>query len=299
MGRRQECFGYLDAYDPPLFLEEKYEVHDLPVHDWKNRQGAIIREMDQMRLCQRLRKTELLNGNVEQKALKSLAPPVLVHNDVQRLLPGLLLQQVGDLELESVPDNIYVEEWCRPQIAGYEHFEGIRKAGVSGRVEGVDHDRNGARRMVENIPDTFGPEGDMGARVVVTPWSVNNSTGGVELVVREGHQPGVYCREEGLQVLCQPPLLRNILRAALTVLRSGDVGVGEPGTGDRGIVGEDMVGKTRGSIVDDGRWRQNTPRLYTKADPTQRRVLWRVAKTPVKPVRASAPIRSEQVWMNG
>lgn len=258
---RQECFGYLDADNPPLFLEEKYEVHDLSVRDWKNRQGAVVREMDQMRLCQRPRKTELLNGDVEQKALKSLAPPVLVHDDVQRLLPRLLLEQVGNLELERVSNNIHVEEWCGPQIAGYEHLEGVRKAGVSRWVEGVDHDRNGARRMVENIPDTFGSEGDMGARVVVTPWPIGNSTGGVELVVRKGHQPGVHHREEGLQVLCQPLLLRNILRAALTVLRSGDVGVGEPGTGDRGIVGEDMVVKTRGSIADDSRWRQHTPRL--------------------------------------
>ena len=132
--------------------------------------------MDQMGLCQRQRKTELLNGDVEQKALKSLAPPVLVHDDVQRLLSGLLLQQVGDLELESVSDNIHVEDWCGPQIAGYEHFEGVREAGVSGWVEGVDHDRNSAGRMVENIPDLFGSEGDMGARVVVTPWSIGNST---------------------------------------------------------------------------------------------------------------------------
>jgi len=87
-----------------------------------------------------------------------------------------LLQQEGNLELESVSDNPYVEEWCGPQIAGYEHLERLRKAGVSGRVEGIDHDRDGALRMVENIPDTFGSEGDMGARVVVTPWSVGNST---------------------------------------------------------------------------------------------------------------------------
>lgn len=162
--------------------------------------------MDRIRLCQRQRKTELLNGDVEQKILKSLAPPVLVHDDVQRLLTGLLLQQVGNLELEGVSNNPYVEEWCRPQIAGYEHLEGLRKAGVSRRVEGVDHDRNGAIRMIENIPDAFGSESDVGAWVVVTPWSVDNSTCGVELVVREGHQPGVHYREEGLQVLCQPPL---------------------------------------------------------------------------------------------
>ena len=31
------------------------------------------------------------------------------------------------------------------------------------------------------------------------------------------------------------------MRAALTVLRSGEVGVGDPGRGDRGAVGEDMV----------------------------------------------------------
>jgi len=155
--------------------------------------------MDRMRLCQRQRKTEFLNGNVEQKVLKSLAPPVLVHDDVQRLLAGLLLQQVRDLELESVSDNPYVEEWCRPQIAGYEHLEGLRKAGVCRWVEGVDHNRNGTLRMVENIPDTFGSESDVGARVVVTPWSVNNSTCGVELVVCEGHQPGVHRWEEGLQ----------------------------------------------------------------------------------------------------
>ncbi|SRR5258706_9408521 len=132
--------------------------------------------MDRMRLCQRQRKTELLNGNVEQKTLKSFAPPVLVHDDVQRLLPGLLLQQEGNLELEGVSDNPYVEEWCGPQIAGYEHLKRLRKASVSGRVEGVNHDRNGALRMVEDIPDTFGSEGDVGARVVVTPWSVDNST---------------------------------------------------------------------------------------------------------------------------
>jgi len=115
-------------------------------------------------------------GMLSKKTLKSFAPPVLVHDDVQRLLPGLLLQQESNLELESVSDNPYVEEWCGPQIAGYEHLERLRKAGVSGRVEGIDHDRDGALRMVENIPDTFGSEGDMGARVVVTPWSVGNST---------------------------------------------------------------------------------------------------------------------------
>ena len=163
--------------------------------------------MDHTRLCHRQRETELLNGDVEHETLKSLAPPVLVHDDVQRLLPGLLLQQEGNLELEGVSDNPYAEEWCRPQIAGYEHLERLGEAGVSGGVEGVDHDRDGALRMVENIPDTLGSEGDMGARVVVTPWSVGNSTRGVELVVREGHQPGVHRREEGLQVLGQPPLL--------------------------------------------------------------------------------------------
>ena len=163
--------------------------------------------MDRMRLCQRQGKTELLNGNVEQILLKSLAPPVLVHDDVQRLLTRLFLQQVGNLELEGVSDNPYVEEWCRPQVARYEHFEGLWKAGVSRRMEGVDYDGNGALRMVENIPDSFGSEGDMCARVLVTPWSVDNSTCGVELVVRERHQPGVHHREEGLHGLCEPPLL--------------------------------------------------------------------------------------------
>ncbi len=43
MGCQQERFGYLDAYIPPLFLEEKYEAHALPVLDWKNSQGAIVR----------------------------------------------------------------------------------------------------------------------------------------------------------------------------------------------------------------------------------------------------------------
>ena len=33
------------------------------------------------------------------------------------------------------------------------------------------------------------------------------------------------------------------------------MGVGDPGTGDRGIVGEDMVAKRGGSILDDERWK--------------------------------------------
>ena len=43
MGRRQECFGYLDAYIPRLFLEEKYEPHGLPFLDRENGQGAVVR----------------------------------------------------------------------------------------------------------------------------------------------------------------------------------------------------------------------------------------------------------------
>ena len=66
--------------------------------------------MDGMGLCQRQRKTELLDGNVEQELLKSFAPPVLVHDDVQGVSAGLLLQQVGNLELESVSDRPYVED---------------------------------------------------------------------------------------------------------------------------------------------------------------------------------------------
>jgi hypothetical protein len=210
--------------------------------------------MDRMRLGQRLRKTKLLNGDVEQEILKSLAPPVFVHDDVQRLFTGLLLQQVGNLELESVPDDVYVEEWCRPQVAGYEHLEGLWEAGVSDRMEGIDYDRDGAPRMVENIPDTFGSEGDVCARIVVTPWSVDNSTCGVELVVRKGHQPSVHHREEGLEGLCEPQLEWSILRAGLTVLRSGEVGVGDPGTSDRGVVGEGVgdPGTGDGGIVGDG-----------------------------------------------
>ena len=42
MGRRQERFGYLDTYIPPLLLEEEYEDHALPVLDWKHSQGAIV-----------------------------------------------------------------------------------------------------------------------------------------------------------------------------------------------------------------------------------------------------------------
>ena len=80
-------------------------------------------------------------------------------------------------------------------------------------MEGVDDDWNGAARVIENIPDTFGPEGDVCALVVATPGSVGNSACGVELVVREGHQPGVHHREEGLQGQCERRLLRSILRA--------------------------------------------------------------------------------------
>jgi len=139
-----------------------------------------------MCLCQRQRQTELLNGNVEQEYLESLAPPVLVHDDVQWVLTGLLLQQVGNLELQSVSDNPSVEEWRRPQIAGYEYLERLRKTDVCGREESIDHDWNGALRTVENIPDNFGSEGDVCARVFVTPWSVDYSTCRVELVAREG-----------------------------------------------------------------------------------------------------------------
>jgi len=148
--------------------------------------------------CQRQRKIELLDGDIEQEILESLAPPVLVHDDIQRLSTGLLLQQVGNLELERVSDHPDVEEWCIPQVSGYEHLEGPRKAGVCGWVEGVDHNWDGARRLVEDIPDPFGSEGDVGALVFVTPWPVGNRTFRVELVVREGHQPGVQRREEGL-----------------------------------------------------------------------------------------------------
>ena len=79
--------------------------------------------MDGMGLRQGQRKAELFNGNVEQETLKALAPPVLVHNDVQWLSSGLLLQQVSNLELEGVPNGPYVEGRCTPQIAGYEHLE--------------------------------------------------------------------------------------------------------------------------------------------------------------------------------
>jgi len=245
---RQECFGYLDTGIPPLFLEDEHEVHGHLVLPLKNSQGPVVREMDRVRVLQRERNTELLDGNVEQEILKSLAPPVLVHDDVQRLLlTGLLLQQVGNLELEGISNRCYVEEWCSPQIAGYQHLEGLWKAGVCWRVEGVDDDRNRALRMIENIPDPFGSECDMFGRVIVTPRSDDNPTSGVELVVREGHQPSIQHREEGLEGLCEPLLLCGIMRAALTVLRSGDVGVGDAGTGDRGIVGEDMVAGMRES----------------------------------------------------
>lgn len=43
MGRRQECFGYLNAYIPPLFLEEKHEAHGFPALDRENSQGAVVR----------------------------------------------------------------------------------------------------------------------------------------------------------------------------------------------------------------------------------------------------------------
>lgn len=39
------------------------------------------------------------------------------------------------------------------------------------------------------------------------------------------------------------------MRAALTVLRSGEVGVGDPGTGDRVLVGEDMVAGMKGASL--------------------------------------------------
>lgn len=61
--------------------------------------------------------------------------------------------------------------------------------------------------MVEDIPDAFSPEGDVCAGLVAAPWSVGNSTCGVELTVREGDQPSIYHREEGLQKVCEPPLL--------------------------------------------------------------------------------------------
>ena len=73
-------------------------------------------------------------------------------------------------------------------------------------MEGVDDDWNSAFRVFENIPDTFGSQGDMCAYVFVTPWPIRNSTCGVELGVREGYQPGVNHREEGLQGFCEPSL---------------------------------------------------------------------------------------------
>ena len=76
-----------------------------------------------MGLCQGERKTEPLDGDVEQETLEALAPPVLVHDDVQWLSGGLLLQQVGHLELEGVSNGLSVEERRVPQIAGDEHLE--------------------------------------------------------------------------------------------------------------------------------------------------------------------------------
>ena len=161
----------------------------------------------------------------------------------------LLLQQVGNLKLEGVSNDPHVEKWCAPQIAGYERLERPRKAGVCGRMEGVDDDWNGTFGIFENIPDSFGPERDMCAYVLVTPLSIGNSTCGVELGVREGYQPGVDHREKVLYGLCKLSRLWGILRAALTVLRSGDVGVGDPGTGDRGLVGGDIVARMKGGVA--------------------------------------------------
>ena len=163
--------------------------------------------MDGMGLCQWQRKTEPLNWNVEQETLKALAPPVLVHDDVQCLSSGLLLQQVGHLELEGISNGPYVEEWCIPQIAGYKHLEGLWEASVWEGMEGVDDDWNGALRTVQDISDMFGSQSDVCAGLIATPWSVGNSTCRVELVVREGDQPSIDYREEGLQGLCEPALL--------------------------------------------------------------------------------------------